>query len=91
VNMTEAREFELLCEECGKVVAVFELLLSGVPRRRDRDHPLRDVQRPWVYVWTFQRYGDSEVDPSEYRRLLAALESRDWRALDKLDWHHAVP
>lgn len=83
-------EVEVLCDECGKRAATFELLPPGVARRRKPEHPLRDIGKRWFYFESFMRSGDSEESPGDYQRLRDILVARDFDALYGVAWQLAV-
>jgi hypothetical protein len=77
----DALEVDVFCDAYGKTAARFELLPPGVSRRRGPEHPLWEVQKHRIYLWNFERSGDSAITREEYERLRSALESRDWSRL----------
>jgi hypothetical protein len=72
-----AVEVEVLCDECGTRAGSFELPPSGVPRSRSLEDPSADLQRPRIYLRTFERSGSEELTEEEYEQLRRALVPRD--------------
>ena len=79
------------CDVCGDICAGFELLPSNAARSQGPDHPRLDLGAYRMYVWNFERSGESEISLDTYERLSRLLQDRDYTGLsNNFDWRYCV-